>query len=503
MIGAEGGQPVAAGVELADPDDVAARLAASIFLNHLGKAKPGNPKLDLGTLTEELRTAANRSLNSHRALSFATRVASSLGKASEPETITEMEIDSLVRICGSSEFFGEMIAGGPALIHALIANPQMAQPRNYVRELQDSLAGQKTFREELHALRRTWSTLLVEIGAADAAGELTLPKVNRLLTELAVASIDVALEIAQREFARRFGELAREPRLAVLGLGRLGSAGMDYGSDLDVVIVNDSDAASPVAELTHDEAFARLAELIITALSSITREGYLYRVDLRLRPDGQKGPLVSGSDAFITYLRKRAGIWELLAYVKLRAVAGNLEFGGGVEAGVRKLIYGLADNADHDQLRGETRRVRDRLEKEKASRHNAGLNIKHGRGGMLDVYFAARYLQLRDGVQDDEEDRPTRATLQRLRDAGPLNQQAFVALDKGYALLRSVDHQLRLIVGRSARLPLPEHPAFRDIARRLGYDDAAGLEQDLRAHMISIRSAYERIMHSERDQDGD
>ena len=174
-----------------------------------------------------------------------------------------------------------------------------------------------------------------------------------------------------------------------------------------------------------------------------------------------------------------------------------------MEAGVRKLIYGLADNADHDQLRGETRRVRDRLEKEKASRHNAGLNIKHGRGGMLDVYFAARYLQLRDGVQDDEEDRTTRATLRRLRDAGPLNQQAFVALDKGYALLRSVDHQLRLIVGRSARLPLPEHPAFRDIARRLGYDDAAGLERNLRAHMISIRSAYERIMHSERDQDGD
>src|SRR5207244_4972959 len=134
--------------------------------------------------------------------------------------------------------------------------------------------------------------------------------------------------------------------------GRTGSARIAYWSRAEVGFGYDSDAASPVAELTHDEAFARLAELIITALSSITREGYLYRVDLRLRPDGQKGPLVSGSDAFITYLRNRAGIWELLAYVKLRAVAGNLEFGGGVEAGARKLIYELADNADHDQLRG-------------------------------------------------------------------------------------------------------------------------------------------------------
>jgi len=163
--------------------------------------------------------------------------------------------------------------------------------------------------------------LLVEIGAGDAAGELTLPNLNRLLTDLAVAGIDVALEIAQREFARRFEKLASEPRLAVLGLGRLGSGGMDYGSDLDVVIVYDSAAPSPVAGLTHDEAYARLAELLITALSSITREGFVYRVDLRLRPDGQKGPLVTGSEAFITYVQKRASLWEWLAYVKLRAVA--------------------------------------------------------------------------------------------------------------------------------------------------------------------------------------
>jgi glutamate-ammonia-ligase adenylyltransferase len=163
----------------------------------------------------------------------------------------------------------------------------------------------------------------------------------------------------------------------------------------------------------------------------------------------------------------------------------------------------LAREVDPEQLCAETRRVRDRLEKEKALRRNAGLDIKHGAGGMLDVYFAARYLQLRDGVQDDEEDRTTRTTLERLHTAGSLEDADFLALDEGYALMRAVDHQLRLILGRSARLPLPEHPAFRDIARRLGYGEVADLTVELETRMTGIRRSYERIMRVETERDAE
>jgi glutamate-ammonia-ligase adenylyltransferase len=165
-----------------------------------------------------------------------------------------------------------------------------------------------------------------------------------------------------------------------------------------------------------------------------------------------------------------------------------------VEAAARQTIHELAQEADRDQLRAETHRVRDRLEKEKASRITSGLDIKYGPGGMLDVYFAARYLQLRDNVRDDEVDRTTAATLRRLREAGSLEARDFAALDEGYALLRAVDHQLRLISGRSARLPLPEHPAYRDIARRAGYEDPGELTRELSANMTGIRNAYARIM---------
>ena len=484
----------------ADPDAAAARLAASLFLNRL--TNPHIEKLDVSALTSRLRAAADASPNSHRALSFAARVASSLDKASEQETIDEAEIESLIRVCGTSEFLGEIIAGNPSLIHALTADAAVVRQRDYFRDLSTKVTLQESFRAELEALRRTWFRLLVEIGARDAAGELELRDLNRLLTELAVASINVALLIAQREFARRYEQLRASPRLAVLGLGRLGSGGMDYGSDLDVVIVYDSVAPSPVARLTHEEVYARLAELMIAALSSITRAGSLYRVDLRLRPDGQKGLLVTGSVAFLSYLQKRADLWEWLAHVKLRAVAGDLEFGRTIEMAARKSIHEMAQNTDRDRLGAETRRVRDRLEKEKAGRRDADLDIKYGAGGMLDVYFAARYLQLRDFVQDDIDDRTTTATLGRLRATGSLNEADFLALDGGYALLRAVDHQLRLIVGRSARLPAPEHPAFRDIARRLGYVAAAELTKELYLRMAGIRRAYEGILGSEVDRNG-
>jgi len=484
----------------ADPDKIAADLAAAIFWEHLATRETTKP--DVATLSLALRTAAGESLNAHRALSLTTRVASSLDKETELQIVTEPEIFSLVRLCGTSEFFGEIVAGRPALIKALANDVDTVRGRDHLRELSASVTSQQNFRAELDALRRTWSGLLVEIGARDAAGDLSLSDLNLLLTDLASAAINVALLITQRELARRYQAQASPPRLAVLGLGRLGSGGMDYGSDLDVLIVYDSNAPGPVADLTHDEAYARLAELLITALSSITRERYLYRVDLRLRPDGQKGSLVTGSEAFMAYLKKRAGYSEWLAYVKLRSVAGDLEFGQTIETAARNLIHELAHHADHGQLRAATAHLRDRLEREKTARRGGDLDIKHGSGGMLDVYFAVRYLQLRDQVKDDYQDRTTTETLRRLRSAGSLSETDFVALTDGYALLRSVDHQLRLIVGRSARLPAPEHPGFRDIARRLGYDDGAALTRELATRRAGIRGAYENIMRSEVVRDG-
>jgi glutamate-ammonia-ligase adenylyltransferase len=308
---------------------------------------------------------------------------------------------------------------------------------------------------------------------------------------LAAASINVGLLVARRELARRYGRLAAGPRLAALGLGRLASGGMDYGSDLDLVLVYDERVPSPVSGLTREQAYARMAELLVNALSSFTRDGHLYRVDLRLRPDGRNGPLASPSRAFVEYVRGRAEVWEWLAHVKLRAVAGDLEFGRAVESRARAAVHEAAASGA-ELLAAETRRVRERLRRERGAAR--GTDIKYGAGGMLDVYFAARYLQLRDRQPDAGEDRSTRATLERLRAAGSLGAADFDALCGGYTLLRRLDHELRLLAGRSTRLPAAEdHPVLLDLARRAGHASPAALTSELRERMSAVREAYERI----------
>jgi glutamate-ammonia-ligase adenylyltransferase len=237
---------------------------------------------------------------------------------------------------------------------------------------------------------------------------------------------------------------------------------------------------------------------MIAALASITREGYLYRVDMRLRPHGKNGPLGTSSEGFLEYLKEPSAAWEWLAYVKLRCVGGDFELGRMIETHARHRIHANALRLDPKELKSVTRHVRDRLEKEKGSRgRKLGTDIKYGPGGMLDVYFASRYLQLRDEVMDEGDDRSTSVTLERLREEGSLGDDDFAALSGGYSLLRSIDHNLRLIVGRSTRLPDPNHPTARDVAKRVGFNSATELQASLTDQMQAIRAAYLRIVSTD------
>jgi glutamate-ammonia-ligase adenylyltransferase len=481
---------------LATSDELAALAAAKIFAARFEEVDAKSAPFDSESLAHSILEQTQTTLNPHRALSVVTRVASSLEKTDISIRISESNLASLIRLCGSSEFFGEMVASNPSLIASL--GEAGASVRRDYRSVLRANASEKTFAAEMSALRRNWAKLLLEIGAMDVAGKVSISDTNRLQTELGIAAINAAILIARRELVRRYGNLGGGPRIAVLGLGRLASGGVDYGSDLDVVLVYDSLAQTPVAALTRDEVYGRLGELMITALSSVTREGYLYRVDLRLRPNGQNGPLVVSSEGFLDYLKNRTAAWEWLAYVKLRAVAGDLEFGRMIETHARHAVHEAALKYDPQELQSETRHVRDRLEREKGQRgRRGGVDIKFAAGGMLDVYFATRYLQLRDDVSDEGDDRSTPTTLERLRATGSLDEHEFQALRSGYVLLRSIDHHVRLILGRQARLPATEHPALQDIAKQLGFASAVALHQKLAEKMQGIREAYDRITKGE------
>jgi glutamate-ammonia-ligase adenylyltransferase len=309
--------------------------------------------------------------------------------------------------------------------------------------------------------------------------------------------VRAALTIVEKEITRRFTQLAQEPVMPVLALGRMGGRGMDYGSDLDLVLVYDDETVSPVTGKTHKEFYQVAAEIFVTVLSSFTRHGNLYRVDLRLRPDGMNGPLCCGKTFFLDYLESRAAIWEWLAYVKLRAVAGPVEFSGTLEQQAKAIIHTKAKQVDDADLKAETLRVRQRLEEQKSKNiRNSEIDLKYSAGGLLDIYFLIRYLQLKNDIPDEDGKRSTLPVLESLHAQNIIDDECFSALSEGYSFLRKLDHSTRLIVGKTSRLPGSGHPLLDRVAKRAEIDSAEEMLQTLTTHRIEIRRWFEKFLAS-------
>lgn len=345
---------------------------------------------------------------------------------------------------------------------------------------------------KLAAMRTVWQRHLVSIAAMVAAGLIDPRESKRRQTQLAEAAIDAALEIARSEIVSRTGCSLDRLRLAVMGLGKLGGAGVDFDSDLDLVLVYDDNEQTIVAGMTNQEFYSRAAEIFVNALSSYTREGNLYRVDLRLRPHGANGPNVISLESFAAYMRGSAAIWELLAFVKLRAAGGG-DLAGEVETKISSIVHERAVLIPPAELAGETRRVRLLLEKERCSTRSNEVNIKYGPGGMLDIYFAIRYLQLRDNVPDTADSRSSDLMLSRLYANRSLAEADFNSLRAGYTFLSSLDHAMRLIIGRSHIVPHAGQPHIQKIVERMGLASIDDLEAQLAWHRIAIRESFDSV----------
>ena len=366
------------------------------------------------------------------------------------------------------------------------AQVDVGDASTFSTRLSTSVSGAKTYRESLAKLRREWSTIVVGIACGEVTGEIDIKSSKLLQTALAEAAISAALQIA--------GDESNESdQLKILAVGKLAAGGLDYESDLDVVAVYDDRALSNPIEETANK-FSRQAERLVSILSSLTREGSLYRVDMRLRPHGKNGPLAVSRSAFEDYVSDEAAIWELLAYVKLRSIGGD-PAGDQIEQEIRGRVHAKALLIEPEELRLESARVRSMLEKNKSGRLRTNdVDIKYGPGGMLDVYFVVRYLQLRDDIHDGGDDRSTVRTLVNLRENGSLNEEVYEALVKGYVLLRSIDHSLRFVLGRTGRLPLGNLEAMARIVNELGYKSVATLLEELTLARIEIRDQYENIL---------
>jgi glutamate-ammonia-ligase adenylyltransferase len=370
-------------------------------------------------------------------------------------------------------------------------------PNEFKEQLLEAVKLAKNYHDELGFLRQTWREIYEKIHFLDIHEKISITQSKKAQTVLAEAALEAALLIARRKVLQKYDETnpAKDLHLGVLSLGKLGSAGMDYGSDLDLILVYDGQTDLPVKNLTHTEFYSRIVEVLVNSLSSLTREGLLYRVDLRLRPDGKNGATSIPSETFLNYLENRAAIWEWLAYVKLRGAAGDLKLAKDIENKARLIIHEKAQNVNPNELKTETLRVRVKLEREKTKKLRRGeFDLKYSSGGLLDIYFAVRYLQLRDNVPDIEENRSTKLTLRRLYEAKSLTTDNYHKFRDGYDFLRKLDHNLRKIYGHSQFLPMFSHPFLSTITEKMKFSTENELIQNIVFNSAIIRQTFGNLL---------
>jgi [glutamine synthetase] adenylyltransferase / [glutamine synthetase]-adenylyl-L-tyrosine phosphorylase len=339
---------------------------------------------------------------------------------------------------------------------------------------------------------------VLRVGLADFAGALDPLAVCAELTAIAEACLDRALAIIAGQLAARHGRPPGDARLAVLGLGKLGGHELGYAADLDVVFVytgdaGESDGGVPLAAV---EWFSRCAQRLLGALRQRTPRGRLYEIDTRLRPSGSHGLLVTSLAGWRRYHAEDARLWERQALIKLRPVAGDRALGDQVARLAADTVYGQPPEAAGGVLAiaEAIRQMRERIERELGG-PGSRRDLKLGAGGIVDIEFAAQYLQLVHGhAHPALRTTGTVAALEAAAAAGIAPARDLELLAQGYRFLRKIEHRLRVVHDQ----PIHRLPEARDeldkLARRSGFPDGGVLLEHVERWQHDVRSAYLRLV---------
>jgi glutamate-ammonia-ligase adenylyltransferase len=333
---------------------------------------------------------------------------------------------------------------------------------------------------QLDALRRFQRWELLRIGACDLLDLFDLPTVTAQLSHLADGLVQTCLTIAARQSNTTTGGFA------VLALGKLGGEELNYSSDIDLLFLATSDTM----------AYRQLGQGLIDVLTRVTVEGFLYRVDMRLRPWGRHGALVSSLDGHIAYLRQHARLWEKQALLKARVIAGDESVGNEFLRWAEPLLFDTTAEA----VRADVRAMKERIEAHLRRNGREWGEVKLGEGSIRDVEFVAQYLQLAHGAQHPEvRSRSTLDALARLSVAGFLAPDEYRVLTDGYVFLRTIEHFLQLRDYRQTHSLPGDARELTYLARRLGFQGPeAGTQFVTRyqEHSAAIRAVYRRHLEA-------
>ncbi len=319
-------------------------------------------------------------------------------------TESPIALTQLAQLCSTSAWVASQLADYPILLDELLDPRALYNPLDKaglqgVLELRLAGIPMDDLEQQMDRLRQFRQAAVLHVAATDIVSEIPITKVADHLTEVAEVVLEKVVQLAWNHLVERHGEPCyllrgkqRRAGFGVLGYGKVGGWELGYGSDLDLVFLHDSAGSEQHTTgpqvLNNHEFFTRLSQRIIHIMNTFTPAGILYEVDMRLRPDGASGLLVSSLDAFADYQRRSAWTWENQALVRARLIAGDTEIGRQFER-VRSGV--LARPRDADKLAKEVCEMRQRMRAELDRSSSKRFDLKQGRGGIVDLEFMVQW----------------------------------------------------------------------------------------------------------------
>jgi glutamine synthetase adenylyltransferase len=414
---------------------------------------------------------------------------------------TPHALKPVLAVLGASDYMADTLLQNPELSEILLDARLLMRPRpraDMRRDLSRLLRACTSYWMQLDRLRAFKQQEYLRITALDLLGKATLTETMRALSDLADVCADAALEASHRELAAQQG-VTGEHGFCILAMGKWGGRELNYSSDIDPIFLY-RDAPRLVGAKDPTQYLLKLAEMVVKALSEPMRRGIVFRVDMRLRPEGRVGTLARSVSSALHYYETWAEPWERQAMLKARPCAGDLQVG---EQFLERLQPWLYRPSLSETDFAEIVRLRERTEAQ-ARAHNAyETDLKNGWGSIRDIEFSVQALQLMLGGRLPRLRTPTTLdALQRLKHARILAPDEARALQNAYIFLRTAEHRLQLQFGHQTHL-LPTDPKARArLAKLMGFADPDAFEQTLARHRAVARAFREQVLRMPTSSEG-
>jgi glutamate-ammonia-ligase adenylyltransferase len=373
--------------------------------------------------------------------------------------------------------------------------------RNAWRPVDGTLPSENDLMTTLRAAKRALSFI---VALADLARIFTAKETTRWLSEFAQACVAAAIDHLLLGAHCRGKLKLVDPDapsigsgLIVLGMGKLGGRELNYSSDIDIVVFYDPDTGILDDPLDASETYGRMMRRLVRILQERTADGYVFRTDLRLRPDPGSTPLAVSLDAALIYYEGRGQNWERAAFIKARPVAGDIAAGENFLRLLTPFVFRkYLDYAAIADIHSIKRQIH--VHKGHGAIAVKGHDVKLGRGGIREIEFFAQTQQLiAGGRMPPLRTRETEVALQALAEARWIKPEIATALTEGYWFLRDVEHRIQMVHDEQTH-KLPDTDAeLKRIAFMLGYADLAGFSTRLEAVLKTVERRYSRLFEQE------